>query len=120
MHDATEGGLLGALHEMADCAGVRLAVEREAVPRAPGVIDACEAMGMDPWRATTAGTLLVAVDPADTDAVLEAVAGRGTEIAVVGSVEAGSGVVLDGEATAEPAGDSSWPIYERLLEQSGE
>jgi hydrogenase maturation factor len=32
MHDATEGGLLGALFELADSAGVRVAVERDAVP----------------------------------------------------------------------------------------
>ena len=31
MHDATEGGLLGALHEMSEAAGIRLVVDADAV-----------------------------------------------------------------------------------------
>jgi hydrogenase maturation factor len=116
MHDATEGGLLGALHETADAGGVRLSVETDAVPLAPGVETACEALGMDPWRATSSGTLIAAVDPADTDAVVDALEAEGTAVGVVGTVEAGSGVLLDGEPTDPPEGDASWPVYERLLE----
>ncbi|QLD90115.1 hydrogenase expression protein [Natronomonas salina] len=118
MHDATEGGLLGALHEVADSAGVRLAVESDAVPMRPGVRETCEALGMDPWRASTAGTLVVAVDPADTDRVVAALEDRGTPVGVAGRVDSGSGVVLDGEETARPDGDSGWPVYDRLLAAS--
>ncbi|WP_254838717.1 AIR synthase family protein [Natronomonas marina] len=118
MHDATEGGLLGALHEMAEGAGVRLSVDADAVPVRPGVEAACEALGMDPWRATTSGTLVVAVDPADTDAVVAALEARDTPVGVAGRVEAGSGVAVDGVDDAEPSGDSSWAVYERLLAAS--
>lgn len=119
MHDATEGGLLGALHEVAASAGVRLAVDGDAVPVRPGVREACEVLGMDPWRASTAGTLVVAVDPADTDRVVGALEDRGTPVGVAGRVERGSGVELDGEETAEPEGDSAWLVYDRLLSASG-
>ena len=115
MHDATEGGLLGALHEMADSAGVRLTVDSDSVPIRPGVEALSEAVSMDPWRASTAGTLLIAVDPADTASVLAALEARGTPVGHVGSITEGSGVVLDGEVTERPAGDSGWPVYERLL-----
>lgn len=115
MHDATEGGLLGALHEMADAAGVHLAVDGDAVPLRPGVERACDALGMDAWRATTSGTLLVAVDPSDTDAVVGALQDRGTPVGAAGRVETGSGVTVDGAEVDEPTGDSSWPVYERLL-----
>jgi len=118
MHDATEGGLLGALYEMADGAGVHLAVDADAVPVRPGVETACEALEMDPWRATTSGTLLVAVDTADTDAVLGALRDRGTPVARVGRVGDGSGVTVDGADPGEPDGDSSWAVYERLLDAS--
>jgi len=115
MHDATEGGLLGALHELADAAGVTLAVDADAVPVRPGVEQACAALGMDAWRATTSGTLLVTVDPDDTDAVLAALRDRGTSVAHVGRVEAGTGVTVDDAPADPPAGDASWPVYERLL-----
>ncbi|GAB3423273.1 AIR synthase family protein [Haloparvum alkalitolerans] len=114
MHDATEGGLLGAFHEMAGAAGVRFAVETDAVPWQPGVSAVCDALGMDPWRATTAGTLLASVAPEAADAVVEALRDRGTPAAVVGEVQEGEGVTLDGTETEAPTGDASWPIYADL------
>lgn len=119
MHDATEGGLLGALFEMADSAGVRLVVDSEAVPVLPGVRETCDALDIDPWRATTGGTLVLAVDPDDVDAVVAALADEDTPAAPVGHVESGDGVVLDGELQARPEGDASWPVYERLLDEQG-
>jgi hydrogenase expression/formation protein HypE len=117
MHDATEGGLLGALHEVAESAGVRLTVDTDSVPMRPGVEAVSEAVSMDPWRASTAGTLIIAVDPADTGSVLSALEARGTPVGVVGSVESGSGVVVDQATTAPPEADSGWPVYERLLSE---
>jgi hydrogenase maturation factor len=114
MHDTTEGGLLGALHEMGDSAGVRFAVDSETVPVQPGVQAACEALGMDPWRATDAGSLLITADPAVTDDILTALDERDTPAAVIGQVEQGSGVSVDGEQTTPPAQDAAWPVYERL------
>ena len=58
---------------------------------------------------------------ADTERVRTALEESGTPVGVVGSVESGSGVYLDGEASEAPDGDSAWPVYERLLgESSGE
>lgn len=114
MHDATEGGLLGALHETASASGVRFVVDSDSVPVAPGVDAVCEALGMDPWRATTSGTLLASVAPADATTVAETLRSRGTPAAVVGSVASGSGVLVDDEETSPPEGDASWPVYAEL------
>ncbi len=115
MHDVTEGGLLGALHEMASGAGVEFAIDRASVPADSDVETLCEALGMDRWRATSSGSLLVAVEPDSTADVVEALRARGTTAVVIGRVDAGSGVVIDGESTEPPEGDSSWPVYEALL-----
>jgi len=116
MHDVTEGGLLGALHEVASGAGVELRVDSDRVPTDPDVLALCETLGMDPWIATSSGSLLIAVDPDSSAEVLRTLRDRGTTAAVIGQVEAGSGVVRDGESTQPPDGDSSWPVYEALLE----
>jgi hydrogenase maturation factor len=118
MHDATEGGLLGALFELADSAGVRVAVERDAVPVLPGVEQTCAALGIDPWRATTAGTLLIAVPPEHADAVVAALESRETPVGVAGTIEAGEGVLVDGTPAERPEGDTSWAAYERLREEA--
>ncbi len=118
MHDATEGGVLGALHEMAASAGVRFVIDTDAIPFQPGVAEISATLGMDPWRATTAGTLVLTVAEADAMAVRDTLKAQGTPVAIAGTVDTGTGVVLDGTETAPPEGDSSWPVYERLLEQS--
>jgi hydrogenase maturation factor len=116
MHDVTEGGLLGALHEMAAGAGVEFRVDTDRVPIDSDVLSICETLGMDPWTATSSGSLLIAVDPDSTAEVVASIRDRGIAAAVIGQVEPGAGVVWDGEPTQPPAGDSSWPVYEALLE----
>ena len=116
MHDVTEGGLLGALHEMAAGAGVEFAVDRASVPADPDVETLCDVLGMDRWRATSSGSLLIAVDPNSTASVVDALRARGTTAAVIGRATAGSGVTIDGASTDPPDGDSSWPVYEALLD----
>ncbi len=86
MHDVTEGGLAGALNEMADGAGARFEIDREAVPMRPGVREVCETLEIDPWAATSCGSLAIAVDPAGVDAVRGALEDRGTVVAEIGRV----------------------------------
>lgn len=117
MHDATEGGLVGAFHEMAGSAGVRFDIDTDGIPIRPGVYEATDALGMDPWRATSSGTLVVTVDPDYSEAVRDALAERGTPVGVAGVVEQGEGVVVDGAATEPPTADASWPVYEQLLDE---
>ena len=116
MHDATEGGVVGGLCEMAAGAGVRFDVERERMPLAPGVEAVCDAVGVDPWRVTSCGTLLVTVDPDDADAVVAALESRGTPAAVVGRVADGEGVYVDGERVEAPDADPSWAAAAALAE----
>ncbi|MFD1525645.1 AIR synthase family protein [Halolamina salina] len=114
MHDATEGGLLGAFCEMAGSAGVRFEIGHEAAPMRSGVEAVCDALGIDPWKATSSGTLVLAVAPEDADAVRAAIERRGTPVAEVGKVVAGSGVRFRGEEWTEPPRDPSWDAYAEL------
>ncbi|QCJ48167.1 AIR synthase family protein [Haloprofundus sp. MHR1] len=116
MHDATEGGLQGALCEVAGSAGVRLDVERDAVPLRPGVAETCEYLDIDPWHATSSGTLVVTVAESAVDDVVSALQARGTPVGVAGTVSAGEGVYLDGERVEHPRVDPSWAVYEAFAE----
>ncbi|QIB75164.1 hydrogenase expression protein [Halogeometricum borinquense] len=119
MHDATECGLFGALNEVADGAGVQLDISTDEIPIRPGVEETCEFLGMDPWTATTGGTLVLAVDPDSTAAVISALESEGTPVGVAGTVREGSGVTVDGEEVPHPDVDPSWAAYEELMRQSG-
>ncbi|WP_265108638.1 AIR synthase family protein [Halosolutus halophilus] len=131
VHDVTEGGLAGALNEMADGAGVRFAIDRDPVPMRPGVREVCDALEMDPWAATSCGSLVIAVDPDGVDDVLAALEDRGTVAAEIGRVEsipdggkdvpddrgdadAGGEVLVDGDRLEHPGVDPSWAAYAEL------
>ena len=123
MHDATERGLANAFHELAAASGVSLAVERDAVPVAPGVREVCESFEIDPWTASSEGTVVLTVDPADTDAVLGALDDEGVPAADVGvvtdrrSLTEGARVTADGHPLPEPDTDPLWPTYQAARDQ---
>jgi len=120
MHDATEGGLAGALNEVAAGAGVRVDVDADRVPWLDGVGEACESLDVDPWACTSAGTLVVAAPPESVDAVLDALDAAGATAAEIGTVGDGAGVYLDGERLDYPDADPSWAAYEALAAEYGQ
>jgi hydrogenase expression/formation protein HypE len=92
LHDPTEGGLAGGLHELAHASSVRIRVDREAVLWFKPGLAVCRALGADPWSTLASGTLL-AVFPTETaQAALAAIADDGYPVAAIGIVEPGAGV----------------------------
>jgi hydrogenase expression/formation protein HypE len=118
MHDATERGVDNALHELAAAGGVHLTAERERFPVAPGVREVCEHLGIDPWSASSEGTVVLTVREGGARAVLDALREAGIRAAAVGRVETGEGVSMDGVPLSVPESDPYWPAYARLREQS--
>lgn len=118
MHDATEGGIENGLHEVAAASGVKLVVERERIPVAAGVEAVCDAFDIDPWRASSSGSVIATVAAGGESAVVERLRSEGIPAAVVGTVEEGSGVSIDGEDIPVPETDPFWPAYERGLAAS--
>jgi hydrogenase expression/formation protein HypE len=119
MHDATECGVYGGLYELARAAGVGVDVDRDSIPVLPGVREACEFFGIDPWHAISEGTLLATVAPDDVDAVLGALDREGIPAAAVGEVVEGSGLRVDGEHVPHPEVDPFWGAFEEYMEKVG-
>ncbi len=92
LHDPTEGGLAGGLHELAHAAGVALRVDTGAVLWFPPGVAVCRALGADPWATLASGALLAAFRPDDADRCIGALAGRGHVAAAIAVAEAGAGV----------------------------
>jgi len=119
MHDATEGGLQGALVELARAGGVRLDVDSDAVPFLPGVRESCEFFGIDPWTATSEGTLVLTVESDGVADVLAALDAEGIPAAEIGAVREGEGVFVDSERVEHPEVDPSWEVFEEYAEKVG-
>jgi len=117
MHDATEGGVYGGLFEMGRAAGVGIEIERDRVPVQPGVREACDFFGIDPWISISEGTLLATVDPDGVDDVLAALQSAEIPAADVGRVVDGSGLAVDGEEVDHPGTDPFWAAVEEHIEK---
>ncbi|MDD2456939.1 MAG: AIR synthase family protein [Eubacteriales bacterium] len=71
MHDATEGGILGAAWEMAQACGLGLEIEIDAIPLHPLTRQITTELGLDPYRLISSGSLLIATDrPGDVQKTL--------------------------------------------------
>jgi hydrogenase maturation factor len=91
MHDPTEGGLATGLAEMAEASGLDLVVDPDTVPVLPETRRVCDALGLDPWGLIASGSLLIAVEPGDAGAIVEALGGRGIPARVIGRFVEGTG-----------------------------
>ncbi|RAW44426.1 hydrogenase expression protein [Halorubrum sp. 48-1-W] len=120
-HDPTEGGVAGALVELATASAAVVDVDRDRVPVRPETRACCDALGIDPLRAFGSGALLAAVPPERVDGALDALTTAGIAAAEIGSVrEPGTGsggdpagtLRLDGEAIREPPRDELYRLWE--------
>ena len=65
MHDATEGGILGAAWEMAQACRLGLEITIDAIPLHPLTRQITHELGLDPYRLISSGSLLIATDKPD-------------------------------------------------------
>ncbi|HSE96265.1 MAG TPA: AIR synthase family protein [Methylomirabilota bacterium] len=86
MHDPTEGGIATALWELAEAAGVGLAVEAERIPVVAEGRTLCAEFGLDPLGTIASGALLIALPPAAAGTVLHECARAGIDCAFIGRV----------------------------------
>lgn len=96
MHDATEGGFLGALYELAGASRVGFEVDRQAVPLREETRLICRAASIDPLRLISSGSVIITTP--EPDDVISRIRAAGVDATVVGRVVPGcTGVVIEGE-----------------------
>jgi hydrogenase expression/formation protein HypE len=92
MHDPTEGGIRGALNELAIASSSALRIDREAIIWfEPGVV-LCEAAGLDPSATLASGALLATFDAEDAKAALAGLGALHCPVSIIGTVEEGTRV----------------------------
>ena len=88
LHDATEGGVLGGVVEIAQASGVGVRFDEQAVPIRPETAAVCRLVGIDPLASISEGTLLATVRPQHADGVLALLREAGIAAAVIGEMVA--------------------------------
>ena len=86
MHDVTEGGLLGALHEMSEASKVGLDIDLSSVIVTDEAKRVCDLFDLDPYITLSEGTLIATVKPEKGEQVLKALASKGIKAKIIGRI----------------------------------
>lgn len=114
MHDATEGGVLGALKEMSEASRKKFVVNAERIPVSMETGAVCSVFGLDPLTTLGEGALLITCRPGRTEDVIRRLRGRGIGASVIGRVQRGRGLEVEREGSVlrfEGARDRYWEAY---------
>lgn len=117
MHDATEGGVLGGLFEMANASGVGMEIEESSFIYPEEVRVVCKAFNIDPLRAIAEGTLLIAAQPAYSKKIISSLKDVGIDASVIGKVtdDDKKRIIkrIDGSLVPLeiPEQDPFWPVF---------
>lgn len=93
MHDATEGGILGACWELAESSGLGCVIVADAIPVHPLTARICAALSVDPLRLISSGSLIMATD--QPDRLIRELAGKGIACARIGYLTPDTGRYLE-------------------------
>ena len=92
MHDVTEGGIFGALWEMAEASGVGLEIDLKKIPVRQETIEVCEFFGINPYQLISSGCMLMAAE--DGNLLVRELEKAGIPATIIGKATAGNDRVL--------------------------
>jgi hydrogenase expression/formation protein HypE len=114
MHDATEGGVLGALNEMSKASKKEFVVHMERIPVSGETLAVCSEFGLDPLTTLSEGALLLTCRPERSDEVIRRLRRRGITASAIGRVQKGQGLSLFKGGSVlrfEASRDRYWDAY---------
>lgn len=86
MHDATEGGVIGGLFEIASASEVGMEIHEATFVYPDEIRMVCEAFEIDPIAAIAEGSLLITVRPNRSNSVVHKLRAAGIDASIVGKV----------------------------------
>lgn len=114
MHDVTEGGIYGALWELAEASGVGLEIDLKKIPVRQETIELCEYYRLNPYQLISSGCMLMTAS--DGRRLVRDLEKAGIHATLIGRcVDGKAKKILNGEDTAyleRPKTDELYKIYE--------
>jgi len=86
MHDPTEGGVAGGLHEIADAANVGFQVYEEKILVSEETRRICEHFEIDPLKLISSGSLLIVAKEEKTEEIVNRLSQNGVDASIIGDV----------------------------------
>lgn len=84
MHDPTEGGLAGGIHEMADASKLGVKIFENKIRIQPETLKICEFFKIDPLQLISSGALLISAKPAHAERIVEKLKQKKIDASIIG------------------------------------
>ena len=115
MHDVTEGGILGAIYEMAVASDLGVLVHEDKLPTGEVQQQVCKVFNIDPHFSVGAGSMIIAVKKEKARELIKCLAAEEISATAVGMFTARSeGLILTGVETRSllhPGTDPYWKAF---------
>lgn len=116
LHDVTEGGIYGAIWEVAKANNIKILVNRKSIPLSESTKKLCDIFKLNPYRLISSGSMLIIMDKDDYKEYIKCCENYNIKITKIGMVDAGNGAfILDDNDNIlkldEPGPDELYKIY---------
>ncbi|AWI07012.1 AIR synthase family protein [Clostridium drakei] len=116
MHDITEGGVLGALWEVAKASNLGFRVYKEKMPISNITQKICNKYSIDPLRLISSGSMLITTK--NGDKLIDILKEQGIEASIIGKIVKQNGILIEGHIEKEvlpPERDELFVLEERII-----
>ena len=86
LHTPTEGGIQNGLYEIAVSSGLGIEVFIDKIPFLPETVEVSKALGVDPLKLMSSGSLLMSVNASMVDVIVGALTDLGIKATVIGKI----------------------------------
>lgn len=115
MHDITEGGVLGALWEVAKASNVGFRVYKDKMPISEATNKLCNKYEIDVLRFISSGSMLITTD--NGEALAKKLKTKGINAAIVGNITNDKGILIENKVEIEvepPERDELFSLQEKI------
>ncbi len=116
MHTPTEGGVLNGLLEVSEACKLGFTVYEDDMPIYDETRAISRALGIDPLKLLSSGSLLICVDPNRSKDIVGALEKIGVKAKVIGKITESQCVIIDGDGVERAAGEVLQDELFRILE----
>jgi len=119
MHDPTEGGIAGGIHEIADASKLGFKIWEEKIHIKPETRKICKYFGIDPLQLIASGSLLIAAKPDSAEKIIQTLRKNKIPAEIVGEfiAELQKRLIIRKNGKTEnlvrPAADHLWQALEK-------
>ena len=95
MHDITEGGVIGALWELAEASNLGFKVYSDKMPISDITLKICERLSIDPLKFISSGSMVITA--VNGNGLVEKLNSEGIQATIIGKITEVRGILVSGE-----------------------